>query len=243
MRGFTKACVVWAAMSVVVAPTRARADGYVNPWIGVTGVSSNDNGQPAFGVTTGYMGAGVFGFEADFGYSPNFFGVNDNVDRSSALTITGDAILGIPIGGTHGAGVRPFVSGGFGLMRTSTDRDDVSRRLTVEQWALLRLRRRHDGVLRAAHRSARRPAIFPHAGRCGSIVRLRFHSGEAALLACLRRCDVQIEPLPNKELRVLRDLRAIATSKRARLKSLGSCRVLCRCRAIEFPLVPPDTPA
>ena len=123
MRGFTKACVVWAAMSVVVAPTRARADGYVNPWIGVTGVSSNDNGQPAFGVTTGYMGAGVFGFEADFGYSPNFFGVNDNVDRSSALTITGDAILGIPIGGTHGAGVRPFVSGGFGLMRTSTDRD------------------------------------------------------------------------------------------------------------------------
>jgi hypothetical protein len=112
-------------MSVVIAPHQARADGYVNPWIGVNGVSSSDSGAPSLGVTTGYMGAGVFGFEADFGYSPNFFGVhdNDNVGKSSALTLTGDAILGIPIGGTHGAGVRPFVSGGFGLMRTSTDRD------------------------------------------------------------------------------------------------------------------------
>ena len=84
----------------------------------------------AFGVTTGYMGAGVFGFEADFGYSPNFFGVNDNVVKNSALTITGDAILGIPIGGTHGAGIRPFVSG---RLRLDADRHgqrhflDVSR--------------------------------------------------------------------------------------------------------------------
>lgn len=120
MRSFMKGCVVWAALLVAFAPAEARADGYVNPWIGVTGVSHSDNGQHAFGVTTGYMGAGVFGFEADFGYSPDFFGVK-NIDKTSATTITGDAILGVPIGGTHGAGVRPFVSGGFGLIRTVRD--------------------------------------------------------------------------------------------------------------------------
>src|SRR5580765_2963603 len=129
MRGFTKACVVLAAAGVVLVPAPVRADGYVNPWVGVTGVSSSDTGQGAIGVTTGYMGAGVFGFEADFGYSPDFFGVNDSFVKRSAITITGDAILGVPIGGTHGAGVRPFISGGFGLMRTNSDRDtffDVS---------------------------------------------------------------------------------------------------------------------
>jgi hypothetical protein len=129
MRGLTKACVVWAAIGVVVAPLRARADGYVNPWIGITGVSSGDNGERAIGVTTGYMGAGVFGFEADFGYSPNFLGVNDGFVEKSAVTFTGDAIFGVPIGGTHGAGIRPFVSGGFGFIRRHSETDilDVSQ--------------------------------------------------------------------------------------------------------------------
>jgi outer membrane protein with beta-barrel domain len=119
MRSFANACVVLAVAGVVLVPAPVRADGYVNPWIGVTGLSSSDTGQSAIGVTTGYMGGGVFGFEADFGYSPDFFGVSDNIGKTSAITFTGDAILGIPIGGTHGAGVRPFVSGGFGLMRTA----------------------------------------------------------------------------------------------------------------------------
>ncbi len=123
MRGFTKVCVVSAAIAVVVTPARVRADGYVNPWVGATGVADNDNGRAAIGVTTGYMGAGVFGFEADFGYSPDFFGVSDdnNIGKTSAITFTGDAIFGIPIGGTHGAGIRPFVSGGFGLIRTARE--------------------------------------------------------------------------------------------------------------------------
>ena len=121
MRGFTKASVVLAAAGVVLVPAPVRADGYVNPWIGVTGVNSSDDGQPAIGVIMGYMGAGVFGFEADFGYTPDFFGPRDIVGKSNAFTITGDFILGIPIGGTHGAGVRPFVSGGVGLMRTKRE--------------------------------------------------------------------------------------------------------------------------
>ena len=125
MRGFTKLCVVVAVAGVVLVPAPVRADGYVTPWVGVTGVDSNDDGHFTLGVVTGYMGAGVFGFEADFGYTPDFFGPRDIVGKSTAFTMTGDFILGIPIGGTHGAGVRPFVSGGLGLMRTVRERFTV----------------------------------------------------------------------------------------------------------------------
>jgi opacity protein-like surface antigen len=33
----------------------------------------------------------------------------------------GNVIVGVPIGGQHGGGVRPFVSGGLGLIRTQID--------------------------------------------------------------------------------------------------------------------------
>ena len=118
MRGVTRACLVWAAVAVVSSPVQARADGYVTPWIGVNLASTTDSGNSAFGVTTGYMGAGVFGFEADFGYSPDFFGSTSEFGNITAIAVMGNFILGLPIGGTHGAGVRPFVTGGLGLMRT-----------------------------------------------------------------------------------------------------------------------------
>jgi len=118
MRSLMNACLFLAAASAVCAPNQARADGYVTPWIGVTLASPIDSGRSAFGVTTGYMGGGVFGFEGDFGYSPDFLGSITDFGNSNAITVMGNFIVGVPIGGTHGAGVRPFLSGGFGLMRT-----------------------------------------------------------------------------------------------------------------------------
>src|SRR5262245_48067404 len=131
MRNIARACVVCAVVAVVCAPAQVRADGYVTPWIGADGVDRDDDGNMSFGVTTGYMGAGVFGFEADFGYSPNFFfGSDDPFSHSHGVTLFGDAIFGIPIGGTHGAGIRPFVTGGLGLLRTHSETEglvDLSR--------------------------------------------------------------------------------------------------------------------
>jgi len=119
MRGITKACVVCAVAAIALAPAPARADGYFSPWIGVNAVDRTDEGHTTFGATMGYMGAGVFGFEADFGFSPNFFGGSDlGLEKTNGLTAMGNAIFGIPVGGTHGAGIRPFVTGGFGLIRT-----------------------------------------------------------------------------------------------------------------------------
>jgi hypothetical protein len=62
----------------------------------------------------------VIGVEADLGYSPDFFTPGGNqklVSSSNVTTLTGNIIVGVPIGG--GLGVRPYVSGGLGLIRPS----------------------------------------------------------------------------------------------------------------------------
>lgn len=118
MQRVMKLFVVCVTVALVSAPALARADGYVTPWIGVNTVSGSDDNRTTFGATAGYMGAGVFGFEGDLGFTPKFFGSNQITGDSRAITAMGNAIIGIPVGGAHGAGVRPFVTGGLGLLWT-----------------------------------------------------------------------------------------------------------------------------
>ncbi len=75
------------------------------------------------------MGAGIFGFEVDFGYAPNFFESTEgdadfDYGDSNVTTLMGNVILGIPIGGQTGLGIRPYVSGGVGLIKSSIDGAD-----------------------------------------------------------------------------------------------------------------------
>ena len=100
---------------------QARADGWVTPWIGSAFGSSIENGRGTFGVSAGGMGAGVVGGEVDFGYNPSFFGTQTDFGNNSVLNFMGNVIVGVPIGGTHGKGLRPYVVGGVGLIRTQVD--------------------------------------------------------------------------------------------------------------------------
>ena len=76
-----------------------------------------------YGASLAGMGAGIFGVEFDFGYSPNFFETNAGANGlqftndSNVTTLTGNLIIGVPVGG-HGAQIRPYVVGGVGLIRT-----------------------------------------------------------------------------------------------------------------------------
>ena len=117
MRRLTTACVILTTAVIAGVPDEARAEGYVTPWFAVNAVNQTDDGHGGFGVTSGYMGGGIFGFEADVGYAADFFGPAQFGDGYT-ITAMGNAILGIPIGGEHGGGIRPFVSGGLGLLRT-----------------------------------------------------------------------------------------------------------------------------
>jgi len=110
-----------AAVGIAFAPTPARADGYVNPWAGINFGSEVNDGRGGFGVSAGAMGAGAIGGEATFGYNPSFFGTSNDFGTNTVIDLMANLIVGIPIGGQHGAGFRPYVTGGIGLIRTQID--------------------------------------------------------------------------------------------------------------------------
>lgn len=128
MRSVFKLLVTAAAAAIVWTPAPARADGYAIPWAAVQFGGKIDNvrsdvdrGRAGVGVTAGAMGAGIIGGEFDFGYSPSFFGNKSDFGHNTVIDVMGNIIVGVPVGGTHGAGVRPYVSGGVGLIRTQID--------------------------------------------------------------------------------------------------------------------------
>jgi len=128
MRGAFKGVIVAAAtvFAFALAPAVAHAEGYVSPWASAQAGSSFNNGRAGFGVDAGGMGAGIVGGELDFGYSPSFFGTNNDFGNNSVINLMGNVIVGVPVGGTHGAGIRPFVTGGVGLLRTQIDGGTVA---------------------------------------------------------------------------------------------------------------------
>lgn len=116
MRRGIKILILLSTIGVVSRPPLVLAESYVSPWAGVNFGNTQAEGKNTFGVSAGSMGAGVIGFEFDLGYSPNFFGESVS---NHALTAMGNLIVGIPVGGTSGAGIRPYVTGGLGLIRTN----------------------------------------------------------------------------------------------------------------------------
>lgn len=106
---------------VCVSANPARADGFISPWAGVNFGSDLSNGRGAFGVTAGAMGGGAVGGEVGLGYSPRFFGTDNDFGHNTVIDVMANLIVGIPIGGQHGAGFRPFVTAGVGLVRTQID--------------------------------------------------------------------------------------------------------------------------
>ena len=112
---------------VVFVPGAARADGYVSPLIGANfggsvgtplNVAARNRSRAAYGAQFGGMGGGIFGAEVDFSYTPNFFTENEGaVTSNNLLAIVPALIVGIPIGGQKGAGVRPYFTAGLGMIR------------------------------------------------------------------------------------------------------------------------------
>jgi opacity protein-like surface antigen len=126
-----------ALMALAATPTRASADWLFTPYFGgVFGGKANFGDfndfddeferRTTFGASLGWMGSGIVGAEVDFGFSPNFFentvGSGDfKFGDSNVTTLMGNLILGAPIGGQHGPGIRPYASGGVGLIRSRVD--------------------------------------------------------------------------------------------------------------------------
>lgn len=126
---------LFAVLASAAAPRRAAADWYLTPFVGGNfSGNANFGGNNSFddeverrvdvGASLGWMGKGIAGAELDFGWSPNFFQNTTGVGNfafgdSNVTTLMGNLVIGIPIGGQHGGGVRPYVSGGAGLLRSN----------------------------------------------------------------------------------------------------------------------------
>jgi hypothetical protein len=107
---------ILATVVCMCAPASAHADGYISPFIGVNFGNPSGNGRADFGFNAGYMGAGIIGGELDFGYAPSFFGNQGTYGSNYVTDVMGNLIIGIPVGGTWGPGVRPYGTIGLGLL-------------------------------------------------------------------------------------------------------------------------------
>jgi hypothetical protein len=120
--------IVATLFLLVLAPGRASADTLIVPFWGVnfggdsgkTFSSAAEAKQQTFGASAAFFGGGVVGIEADFGYSPDFFGKTD-AGGSSVLTMMGNFMLAVPFGGQKGFGVRPYAFAGVGVLQSSAD--------------------------------------------------------------------------------------------------------------------------
>jgi opacity protein-like surface antigen len=127
-------------MGSLASPTKASADWLFTPFVGwnwggtanfteVEDFTDEFEQKAMFGASLSYMGAGIIGFEIDFGYSPNFFqntaGTgNFEFGDSNLTTLMGNLVIGVPIGGQSGVGFRPYAVGGVGMIKSNIGFDD-----------------------------------------------------------------------------------------------------------------------
>jgi opacity protein-like surface antigen len=118
----------------VATPTKASADWLLTPFVGwnwggaanfvdLEDFDDEFEQRVNFGASLGWMGAGIAGFEIDFGYTPNFFentsgSGNFEFGDSNVTTLMGNLILGVPVGGQSGLGFRPYAVGGVGIIKS-----------------------------------------------------------------------------------------------------------------------------
>lgn len=122
-------------LTVAAVPSPARADAYFAPFIGANfggdvgrplNSAVRDRNRAAVGGTLGAMGGGVFGIELDVSYTWNFYPGPEGSDSSNLATFMPALVLGVPLGGQSGPGIRPFVLAGAGLVRRNFDAETLT---------------------------------------------------------------------------------------------------------------------
>jgi hypothetical protein len=112
-----------AALSLVV-PAAAGADTFLTPYVGSTfSAKFGPADLPSkfvYGADLMWLGTSGVGFEIDFAYHPNFFEPGDEEEifdfdsDGNLVTLMGNLVFGY-----QGGGIQPYVTGGFGLMRSN----------------------------------------------------------------------------------------------------------------------------
>ena len=131
MRAWSLTFAFW-----LLLPASAAAEWQVRPFLGFSfgGATTFVDPEKAIGAQNVVYGAAggwvgeIFGIEVDFGRAPGFFqtddpvgdiGVRIDVQTSAVTTLTGNIVIALPRR-MAGYGLRPYFSGGAGLMHIDT---------------------------------------------------------------------------------------------------------------------------
>ena len=127
---------------VLCLPSAAGADTYFTPYLGSTFAAKYGPAEPnsklVYGGDVMWLGTSGVGFELDFAYHPNFFEPGDEEELfdfesdGNVLTFMSNLVFGY-----RGGGIQPYVTGGFGLMRTNiTDVGGLFADISDTAWAV-----------------------------------------------------------------------------------------------------------
>jgi opacity protein-like surface antigen len=114
----SKKLTALAMILMLASAVPARADVLLTPFLGVTFGGDTPNEQVNFGASVAFLGGGIFGLEVDAALTPNFFDSDDDsvpLEDSNVSTFMANLMVAAP---SEGPGIRPYGSGGIGLIRT-----------------------------------------------------------------------------------------------------------------------------
>jgi hypothetical protein len=114
---------LFVIVSILLGVHSAHAQGFVAPSLGATLGNPSGEGRADFGASLGWVAPREpIGVELDVVYAPSFFGGAESHAANSVTTVMGNVIFAGGGSGRYGFGrrrpssVRPYVSGGFGVM-------------------------------------------------------------------------------------------------------------------------------
>lgn len=135
---YTSVFLLLAGASLI-APRAARADGYLSPGLGVTFGNPSAQGRANFVVDLGWLPRQKpLGVEVDVTYAPSFFGNAGPYGENNVTTFMGNVIVA---GGSEqrfgrrgGSSMRPYLSGGIGVMHETVTTASAANRSRTTTW-------------------------------------------------------------------------------------------------------------
>jgi opacity protein-like surface antigen len=115
----TRQLLPFVAATALLVAVPAAADTVVTGSVGRAFGGELEDSQLSYGLALGFMGDGIFGFEIEATYTPDFFGDTPGGDNNTT-TLMGNILLGAPIGDK----ARIYATGGVGLLKFRVDDTD-----------------------------------------------------------------------------------------------------------------------
>jgi opacity protein-like surface antigen len=125
------------ALLLLMPAAPARADVVLTPYVGSLFGGDLSGSRAAFGGSAAFLGGGIFGAEIGFNYAPEFVSAGVSNEDIAQMSLMGNLIVGIPIGSSDQAGhVRPYVTGGAGLFRVTSEESQFFDRIRSNDFAV-----------------------------------------------------------------------------------------------------------